>query len=113
MMKPEAILWSALHSAMRPLAQRAYRDLKDIERSGAAATPADAAAAFRDQLEQALQSTAVDTAPPGPVAAAALGEGFDGVFSEARRGAAWYFRLHLVMAIGMVVIFLGGAGGAV
>jgi hypothetical protein len=109
--KPETMLWSVLNSAMRPLAERAYRDLKDTER---AATPAaEAAPQFRAQLEQALQSLAAETTVPGPVAAAAFGEDLDGVFRTARARAAWYFALNLALAIGMTGIFLGGVGGAV
>jgi hypothetical protein len=110
-MKPETMLWSVLNSAMRPLAERAYRDLKDTER--AATSTEETAPQFRAQLEQALQSPGGESTPPGPVAAAALGEGLDGVCRSARARAAWYFTLNLVLAIGMMVVFLGGAGGAV
>jgi hypothetical protein len=109
-MQDIATLWSILNSAMRPLAEEVYRDLRDSERGAPAGLSQEHATVIKGELAEALKLPIGDEPPPTPVAVAALS--FDGLFGDARRRAAWYFRLHLLLAIGMVSLFLGGAGGA-
>jgi hypothetical protein len=104
---------------MVPVAERSRKLLTDRAKSAGAAGPTAAAQAalppaFIARLEQAVQSVGSGgKPPPGIVAAAAFGEGEEEVCRGARARVAWYFRLNLVLAIGLIVIFLGGAGGAV
>ncbi len=108
------VFWSALNSAMLPLARRAYDDLNDQTKRGVEAQgPPDVPPELLAQLGGAVQAAPSGGPPPPLIAAAALGEDYDGVFRAARRRAAWYFALHLVVATGTIVIFLGAGGGAV
>jgi hypothetical protein len=117
-MNSEQMLWSTLTSAMIPVAKRAISLLTDKEKTGTPASPGvtgDAAlpADYLSKLEHSLQSATGTAAPPSILAAAAFSEGEDEVFRRAHQRVAWYFRLHFVMAIGLIVIFLGGAAGTV
>jgi len=117
-MNPEQLLWLTLTSAMVSVGERAKKLLADEEKSGAVPSPGVKPEAtlppdFLTKLDHALQSAKGTTPPPAIVAAAAFGEGDEEIFRGARQRVAWYFRLHLVMAIGLIVIFFGGTAGAV
>jgi hypothetical protein len=112
-MNTEQLIWSAFNSAMVPLAQRAVKDLEDVQRGAAVGSKVELPTDAGVKLKEALQSINSTAPPLPPVAAVALGEDYDGVFKEARQQVSWYFRLHLVLAIGLIAIFLIGVGGAV
>ncbi len=114
-MEANELFWSALNKAMIPVAQRVYDDSTAAHR-GKGVPGADGqllTLQFLEKLRQALSASPGSAPSPAPVAAAALGEDYEGVIRDARKRHAWMFRLNFAMASGMILIFLGGAAGAV
>jgi hypothetical protein len=118
-MNAEEMLWSAFDSAMKPLAERKYRQLggEQAEKAPPGETYGAAAAkgpvAFVVSLGTALRHPRGKGPPAAPVGAAALAEDYAEVFRSARRNTRWYFGLHLAVAISTITIFVTGALGAV
>ena len=133
-MTPNQIVWKALNEALVPVAERAIRDMSNLQKEVATEQPRTtsvetgrvgypdekAAGPVSRGVSSDFLSTvreAVSTARAGklaaPSVAVALSSEQDEVFQSARRRTAVYFALNLAVAIATSLLFLGGAAGAI